>query len=119
MAIKLQGMDQLLRQIDNLQGVEQAKEKALEAGAEHMRKEIAKATPRSNLNKPHAADNIVKEKEGDQIIVGPHKDHFYMKFIELGTSKLPAKPFMGPAYERNIQQTQEMMKEKIRSELNL
>lgn len=29
------------------------------------------------------------------------KDSFYWKFVEFGTSKMPAKPFMRPAYEAN------------------
>lgn len=38
------------------------------------------------------------------VAVGPDRDHFYMAFIEWGTARQPARPFMRPAWDRNKEQ---------------
>lgn len=35
------------------------------------------------------------------ISIGPSKENFHMNFIEFGTVKLPAKPFLRPAWDAN------------------
>lgn len=38
--------------------------------------------------------------DGFYVRVGPDSDHWYMSsFVELGTSKMPARPFLRPALE--------------------
>ena len=39
-----------------------------------------------------------------------HTDPFYWKFLEFGTSKMPAQPFMRPAFEGNKQRAIEIIK---------
>lgn len=41
------------------------------------------------------------------------KDAFYWRFIEFGTVKLPARPFLRPALENNQQQAIDAMKDRI------
>lgn len=120
MGVEIQGMAQLLRQLEQMgQNVEQSKEKALDAGAELMRSKISENTNRSDARTAHAADNVVIEADGDQRIVGYHKDHFYMKFHELGSSKEKAKAPVGKTFEHEKGNAQEKMKNVIREELGL
>lgn len=44
---------------------------------------------------------------------------FYMKFIEYGTSKMAARPFLRPALLRNKDKAYEIIKEELRKGLGL
>lgn len=44
-------------------------------------------------------------------------DLFYGRFIEFGTVKMPARPFMGPALRDNITPATEAMKTRLRARL--
>lgn len=90
---------------------------ALKAGAQIIQEEASKRAPirGETAKKPdgsdsdseqHLADNIivssVKSKDGAKYVqVGPTKGDnsrfFYGKFLEWGTSKMAARPFLGPA----------------------
>lgn len=43
-----------------------------------------------------------RDSRGFFVDVGPSKSAFYLAFIEWGTSKMPAKPFLRPAIEQAI-----------------
>jgi HK97 gp10 family phage protein len=119
MGIKLDGMTDILSRIEGMANTQQAKEKALDKGAEHMRKKIADNTERSGYNKEHAADNVVTEKNGDKRDIGYTKDHYYMRFQELGTKHITANPQMTITFENEQAKTQEIMSDAIKKELNL
>ncbi len=81
---------------------------ALRAGAEPMRSHAAALAPRGP-DAPHIAENIVigiptgnvqDVRDEDAVVaVGPEKKFFYGFFWEYGTIKLPAHPFMRPAFD--------------------
>ena len=85
---------------------------ALMAGAEVIRAEAAALAPRGP-GAEHIADHIVidpltdaeldraDEFVGDNaaVLVGPERKFFYGYFLEYGTSKMPAQPFMRPAVD--------------------
>lgn len=52
------------------------------------------------LKKPKSAASG-KLKRRASVTIGPNKDAFYGKFVELGTKKLKAKPFLRPAIDEN------------------
>lgn len=66
----------------------------------------------------------VKSK-GDtkHVLIGIEKgdisEIYYMKFLEFGTSKMPARPFLGPAYVKNKSKAIEILKEEFRKGLGL
>ncbi len=100
-------MDELLARLQSMGNIASKVENtALRAGAEVLKDSISKKAPRSSLNKKHLADHIgissVKRREHIKIIeVGPKPDYFYGAFLEWGTSKMTAKPFMGPAADES------------------
>jgi len=120
MGVQVNGMDQLLRQLQQMsQNVDETKARALDEGAEILRSKIAAETNRSSRRDDHAADNVIVDVDGDLRIVGFHKDHFYMKFQELGTSKMKANPVVGRSFESEKNYAQEKMKSVIIEELGL
>lgn len=45
------------------------------------------------------------------------KDAFYGRFVEFGTAKTPAQPFLRPAYDENKEKAVEAIKERIATRL--
>lgn len=128
--VKLEGMDQLLAKLQELGGrmASRIENQALKAGAEVIQKAASERAPRSSANKKHLADNIaisrVKTKEGVKYVeVGPTKgdnsEFFYGKFLEWGTSKMAARPFLGPAAAEKKAEVVETMKQVIKGGLVL
>ncbi|MBT2735137.1 HK97-gp10 family putative phage morphogenesis protein [Bacillus sp. ISL-7] len=114
------GMDELLRRLEQLgEQAESVKKKALEEGAEVIRAEIESSTKRSNINHDHMADGIITNLKDDVIVIGPGVEYYYAHFLEFGTSKMAAQPFMGPSFERKKEAAKEKMAEVIRRELGL
>lgn len=117
--MQVDGMNELLNRLTEMADAEQIKQRALDKGAEHIRQRIAQNTHRSNQNKEHAADNVVIQDLDDRRLVGYAPDFFYMMFVELGTSKVQARPVVAPTFEREIKNTQRIMAEEIRKGLGL
>jgi HK97 gp10 family phage protein len=72
--------------------------------ADPLRAGMAQRAPRSRFSKWHLADSIVvkpikEENTTVSIAVGPERYFFYGRFVEWGTSRSPAHPFMRPAWD--------------------
>lgn len=127
--VRLEGMQELLDQLNKLgDKASRVENQALKAGAEIVQKEAESLAPRSPETKEHLADNIkisgVKTKDGVKFVeIGPTKGDnskfFYGKFLEFGTSKMPAQPFMGPAFEKNKGTIMNAMKQVVKRGLGL
>jgi len=48
----------------------------------------------------------------------PGKDTRHWRFIELGTAKIPARPFMGPSLEKNTQKVTSTVAQELKKELD-
>ncbi|MCB2300653.1 HK97-gp10 family putative phage morphogenesis protein [Clostridium tagluense] len=61
----------------------------------------------------------VKTKDGIKfILVGiDNSEIFYGKFIEFGTSKMPATPFLAPAYQKNKKRIIDIIKDTLKEGL--
>lgn len=99
----LEGADELneaLRELSDRAGGKIVKE-AAEAGAEVIRTEASRLAPRdtgllaeSQTDRPHRL-----QIGRSQIDIGPSKDAWYGRLLELGTKKMSAKPFLRPALD--------------------
>lgn len=127
-SIQLEGMDEIRRMLEGLvEKKGKAENKALRSGALVVKAAAAIRAPRSrSQNKEHLADNIivsnVRTEDGQKyILVGPQRGDrnkfFYGKFLEFGTSKRPARPFMGPAMAESTVQVVQAMAETVRREI--
>lgn len=85
----------------------------LTEAAEPMRASMAQRAPRAP-GKPDIADNIVISRvtkiDGDRLTdtehavgVGPAKGFFWGWFLEMGTAKMSAQPFVRPAFDEHYQ----------------
>lgn len=124
--MELQGMDELVKRLTEL-GKQGAKieNKALIAAAQPILDEmVANAPVLSGDGKAALKTSRVKTKgDSKNVLIGIEKgdisEVFYMKFHEFGTSKMPAKPFMQPAYLSKKSEAIEILKSKFRSGLGL
>lgn len=121
-SLSLSDVDALLRRMEQIGQVsERIKEEALLAGAEVLRAKIAEMAKRSPIvDKPHLAENIIISAiEDGKLDVGPHKSFFYGLYLELGTSKMDAQPFMQPAFDASRSQIEDAMKAVLRQGMGL
>jgi HK97 gp10 family phage protein len=126
LSIKLVGMEEILREIEKVANdVEELKERALDKGAEHYAEKLSHNTPRSNIAREHAADNVVIKKEKGLRQIGYAKEHFYMMFQELGyynkraKRHMPAKPIAQNTLRTESHRIREKMADELKRGLNL
>lgn len=80
--------------------VEKVEDQALKAGGEVIKKHQIDNVNRSGKNQPHIQENITvgrpkETDEGKLVEVGPNrKVAWRAKFLEYGTTKMPAYPFI-------------------------
>lgn len=121
MPVKSTGLAELqvkLKKLASIEKNEAIAEKALRAGAEILREEIERRAPRSKYKGKHLADHVIVSKiVNGQIKVGFHKDFFYARFLEWGTSKMPAQTFVEPAFNAVRGRVIEAMSKVYRREL--
>ncbi len=121
----LAGMDDLLERLKELgQRAAPAENLAVYAGARIVRDNASRRAPRSSEAKEHLADNIVisahkQDENGKYVEVGPKAPFFYGKFLEYGTSKMTARPFMGPAKAESKKQVLETIRQTLNEGLGL
>lgn len=117
MTIELRGMEQLLSELSRLENPKYLEKKALEAAAEHLRSKIEENAPnKTGFLKERIEKSEVKNGE---IEVGPGKDAFYGHFLEFGTSKMSARPFIAPTFEKEKSAIERKMADEIRKGLRL
>jgi len=123
---ELTGMDGLLDRIQELgRKGSTVQNKALKAAAEPVAEDMKSLVRVSNLNEKHIRDDIqvsnVKTKDGTKYVrIGPGKNtNWRAKFLEFGTSKMSAKPFMSPSYENKKGEAKQIIKEKLKEGLGL
>lgn len=118
MEFTIEGLDQLVRQLEKAgQDVEKGKEEALVAGAEVMQKETKNSAPRRTGN---LILNIeISPIDGEEIFVFVDNQGkaYYGHMLENGTSKMAARPFMGPAFNRSRLKISQAMANKLRQRL--
>lgn len=119
MSLQFYGMQELLRQLEQVGSeAERIKKDALLAGAEVIQQAASEKAPRDTGK---LAENIVISdiNEDGTVDIGPDRDRFYGLFLEFGTTKMAARPFLQPAFEENKEQVQQKMAGVIRRELGL
>ncbi len=103
--VRLEGTDETLKALQKVgDALAGHLEEAVLAGAEIVRQDASDRAPRDT---GELSANIVKEmdkksQKGEAVVrIGPHEKIFYGRFVELGTVKMNARPFLFPALESN------------------
>lgn len=93
--MKIRGLDSLQRKLRRLGKVV---EQATDAAAEEIAEEVAwDAEAMVPVDSGELRDSIEVEKTKDGYRVGPRDDVEHALFVEWGTSRSPAQPYMQPA----------------------
>ncbi|ADI00483.1 HK97-gp10 family putative phage morphogenesis protein [Salisediminibacterium selenitireducens] len=103
MKVEMTGMDEVLRNLDAMgQRGRRIENKALREAGKMVQEAIQKETPEdSGTLKRSIQVSNVKTKDGmKHVLVGPDKTGWYGSFVEFGTVKMRATPFMGRGYEQ-------------------
>ena len=105
MDIQFEGMEELTSQLQSMaDGSKKAEEEALLAGAEVAQKGVEEKAPVRAVNGGTLKANIeISDVENGEIevFVDNQGVAYYGYMQEMGTSKMPARPFMGPAFMRD------------------
>jgi len=111
--VRLTGLESLIRTlVDELPAAVEAPvlRRTLTRAAEPMRDAMARHAPRGDTA-PHLADNILTRPlsiaaleaagvdDSAGVEIGPDSAFFYGYFWEFSTIKLPARPFVRPAFD--------------------
>ena len=120
--MKLEGMENLLSEIEKLGKIgSRIENKALREAGDVVKEAIQKETPiRSGKLKESINVSRVKNKDGaKRVEVGPNKDVFYSRFVEFGTVKMKANPFMARGYETSKDSAMETIEKNLKEGLGL
>ncbi|CAH0435504.1 hypothetical protein CQ395_08750 [Clostridium neonatale] len=124
--IELEGVDEILNKLQQIgNNISRLENKALKNAAQPVLDD-AKSSNAFNDRSGNLRKNLkissIKSKEGMKyVLVGIDKSDnskiYYGKFLEFGTSKMSAKPFMQPAYEKNKDNIQKTIAETLKEGL--
>lgn len=124
--IEFSGLEALQREMQRQLNPEAIEEPTLKKGAEYLRDQLEKEVYRFGLRKRTGTSEesmVIAEKVIDgSIYVGvsnQHSDAFYLYFHEWGTSKMRARPWMRPTFEREMNRIIEIMGNELRTRMRL
>ncbi|WP_244282032.1 HK97-gp10 family putative phage morphogenesis protein [Maledivibacter halophilus] len=120
--MKVEGMENLLAEIEKLgQKGSRIENKALREAGDVVKESIKKEVPvRTGKLKQSITASRVKTKDGvKRVEVGPDKDGYYGKFVEFGTVKMKANPFMSRGYETSKEEAMEAIEKNLKEGLGL
>ncbi|AKC63166.1 HK97-gp10 family putative phage morphogenesis protein [Clostridium tepidum] len=125
-SMELDGLDELIRKVQDMgkAGV-RVENAALKKAGELIVEEAKNNVPvKTEKLKKGLKVSGVRKKGGNKFVLagiqkGDNSKIFYGKFLEFGTSKMKAQPFMGPAYESKKEEAKEIIKDELRKGLGL
>ncbi|ABS42576.1 HK97-gp10 family putative phage morphogenesis protein [Clostridium botulinum] len=124
--MELEGMDNLIRKIEDMgKAGTRIENKALKKAGELIVEEAKNNVPvKTEKLKKGLKVSGVRKKGGNKFVLagiqkGDNSKIFYGKFLEFGTSKMKARPFMGPAYESKKEEAKGIIKDELRRGLGL
>lgn len=120
--MKVDGMEQLLAELETLgKAGSKIENNALKEAGDIVKNSITNEAPiRSGKLKMSISVSRVKTKGGfKQVEVGPDKEGWYGKFVEFGTVKMKANPFMARGYENSKGEAMSTIEKSIKDGLGL
>lgn len=120
--LEVDGLENLIAEVEKLGTTgNRIENKALREAGEVVRAAIEKEAPKSTgVLKESIKASGVRTKEGlKHVAVGPDAKGWYGKFVEFGTVKMKANPFMARGYETSKEEAVEKIAEELRKGLRL
>lgn len=122
--IELSGVEELISRLKQIgANISELENKALKKAAEPVLQDaIANAPERTGKLKKGLKISGIKNRDGAKyVLVGIDRSDtskiYYGKFIEFGTAKMSARPFLEPAYEKNKKEIMEEIKNTLKEGL--
>ncbi|CAK7037714.1 HK97-gp10 family putative phage morphogenesis protein [Tissierella sp.] len=120
--LKLEGVENLLTELEKLgKEGEKIERIVLVKAGEKVKEAIVKEAPHrtGNLRDKIRVTKLKKVDGAAFVEVYPSKDAFYAAFLEFGTTKMKADPFMSRGYENSKEDVEDLIVEEIRKGLGL
>ena len=120
--VEIEGINNLLNELEKLGARKRKIENiALKNAGEKVKEAIKSEAPvRTGTLKRSIESSNVKTKQGvKRVEVGPTKEGWYSKFVNFGTVKMKANPFMDRGYEKSKGEAMEIIKNEIKKGLGL
>jgi len=116
----LKGMPELTKALKRIgENIDDVLEEAVMAGAEVAREDASRRAPKrtGKLSRRIIAKIADQSHQMVASYVGPDETVYYGKFVELGTKKTKAKPFLRPAFDENNKEIRKAVRNVLKSAL--
>lgn len=124
--IEMLGFEELQRELTSRLNPENIVDPTLQKGAEHLRDKLEAEVYKFGFKRRtgRSQDSMIIDKKivDGTIAVGVSNqstDAFYLYFHEWGTSKMRARPWMRPTFEREMNRIIEIMKNELKTRMRL
>jgi HK97 gp10 family phage protein len=120
--LKLEGIENLITEVEKLgQAGSRIENTALKEAGEVVRQAIEQEAPQKTgtLKKSIKTSGVKGRDGGKHVEVGPGKEGFYGKFVEFGTVKMRANPFMSRGYETSKDEALATIERELKKGLGL
>ncbi|MCD8502944.1 MAG: HK97 gp10 family phage protein [Bacillaceae bacterium] len=120
--IEIEGIENVVRELEKLGNKGRRIENtALKKAGETVQGAVQAETPtRTGQLKESIAVSNVKTKGGvKHVEVGPNNKGWYGKFVEFGTVKMKANPFMSRGYEKSKGEAMDTIRSELKKGLGL
>lgn len=120
--MEIEGVEDLVKELEMLGAKGRKVENiALKSAGERVRETIVGEAPvrTGNLQRSISLSSV-KNREGVKYVeVGPDKNGWYSKFVEFGTVKTQANPFVSRGYEQSKDEALSIIKDELKKGLGL
>lgn len=113
---RFEGTDEMVRNLETMKRrvLNKGLKAAYMAAGEIIRTDAAARAPRGSTGKLSGMMTLEWEGRRRRAKVGPHKEAFYGDFVERGTSKMAARPFLRTALDARRQDAFEAMAKELK-----
>lgn len=121
--VEIEGSEEIARKLaelsDTMAGGELAV--ATRLGAEVVAEEAANRVPRKSGNLARSMSTQVTKATRTRatVLAGPTKDGYYGRFLEFGTSRQAARPFLRPAFDEKKDEVVRVVGDYLRGRLGV
>lgn len=113
---RFEGTEEMIRNLENIKRrvLNKGMKSGIMAAAEIVRSSAAARAPRGRTGRLSGEMTIVWEGRRHRAKVGPSAAAFYGDFVERGTSKMAARPFLRPALDSNREECFAVMAKELK-----
>lgn len=121
--VRIDGIARLRQRLDDLEPqIIEALKKAVKESSEAVRDDTARTVPvdASGRDSHHLKDHVAIRYDDNGLAAEVgwfDAESYYARFVEHGTHRMPARPSLGPALERERQRYRQRLTDEVRAVL--